>query len=96
VQLRTSGPADQRPCADFLYGFKAAPRGRSRRRRGALAFAPAGAPATAAPTPGGWRERRETLGPSLTDSSYRELGRGVPMLPLRNCPRPGRTRQGRL
>jgi len=39
----------------FLYGFKAAPRGRSRRRLGALACAPAGAPATAAPTPVGWR-----------------------------------------
>ncbi len=39
-------------CEDFLYGFKAAPRGRSRRRHGALAFAPAGAPAPAAPTLG--------------------------------------------
>jgi len=42
----------------FLYGFKAAPRGRSRRRHAALASVPAGTPATAAPTPVGWRERR--------------------------------------
>jgi len=38
----------QSACENFLYGFKAAPRGRSRRRLGAHAFAPAGAPATAA------------------------------------------------
>jgi hypothetical protein len=31
-------------CENFLYGFKAAPRGRSRRRQGALAVALAGAP----------------------------------------------------
>jgi hypothetical protein len=31
-------------CEKFLYGFKAAPRGRSRRRRGAQAVALAGAP----------------------------------------------------
>ena len=39
--------------------------------------------------------RRETFGPPLTDSSYRQLSREVSMLPLRNCPRPVRTRQGR-
>ena len=33
-----------RPCENFLYGFKAAPRGRSRRRHGAQAVALAGAP----------------------------------------------------
>ena len=41
-------------------------------------------------------KKRETFGPPLTDSSYREVSRGVSMLPLRNCPRPVRTRQGRL
>jgi len=39
------------------------PPGRPRRRLGAHASAPAGAPATAAPTPVGWRERRSTFGP---------------------------------
>jgi hypothetical protein len=36
--------------------FKAALRGRSRRRRGALAVAPAGGSAPAGPAPVGWRE----------------------------------------
>jgi len=42
--------------------FQGGPPGRSRRRLGAHAFAPAGAPATAAPTPVGWREKRKTPG----------------------------------
>jgi hypothetical protein len=41
---------------NFLYGFKAAWRGRSRRRLGGLAVAPAAAPAPAGQTPVGWRE----------------------------------------
>ena len=48
------GPA----CENFLYGFKAAPRGRSRRHLGALAVTHAAAPATAGPTPVGWREKQ--------------------------------------
>ncbi len=43
-------------CENFLYGYPAAPRGRSRRQHGAHAAALAGALATAAPTPVGWRE----------------------------------------
>ena len=35
-------------------------------------------------------------GPLMTYSSYRAFSRGVCSLPLRNCPRPVRTRQGRL
>ena len=42
--------------------FKAAPWGRSRRRHGAQAVAPAGAPAPAGPTPVGWRERSKNSG----------------------------------
>ena len=88
------------PCENFLYGFKAARWAARAGRHGALAFAPADAPAdapaTAAPTPVGWRERRKTFGPPLTDSSYPKLAGGVSMLPLRNCPRPVRTRQGPL
>ena len=68
--------ADLDTCENFLYVFKAAPRGRSRRRHGAQAVTPAATPATAGPTPVGWRERRETFGPPLTGSSYRELSRG--------------------
>ena len=49
------------PCENFLYGFKAAPRGRTRRRHGAHASASAGARTPAAPTPVGWRERRSTF-----------------------------------
>ena len=44
--------------------------GRSRRRLGALAFAPAGAPATSAPTPGGWRERAGICGPHSTRKDH--------------------------
>jgi hypothetical protein len=40
-------------CENFLYGFQGGPSGRMRRRVGALAYALA----TAAPTPGGWREK---------------------------------------
>ena len=32
----------------------------------------------------------------MTYSSYRAFSHGVSMFPLRNCPRPGRTRQDRL
>ena len=43
-------------CENFLYRFKAAPRGRSRRRLGAQAVAPATAPRRPAKQPVGWRE----------------------------------------
>jgi hypothetical protein len=43
-------------CENFLYYFKAAPRGRSRHRHGARAVALAAALATAGPVPVGWRE----------------------------------------
>ncbi len=39
--------ADLDTCENFLYVFKAAPRGRSRRRHGARAVTPAATPATA-------------------------------------------------
>jgi hypothetical protein len=57
--------------------FQGGPPGRSRRRLGALAFAPAGAPATAAPTPVGWREKHEKPG-RLTYSKFHACWRGVP------------------
>jgi hypothetical protein len=50
--------------------------GRSRRRHGAHAYAPAGAPASAAPTPGGWREKHEAVGPLSTDRSFQEFSGG--------------------
>src|SRR5437870_5037397 len=46
--------------------FQGGPPGRTRRRLGALAFAPAAAPATAGPAPVGWRYKRKTLGPRST------------------------------
>ena len=46
------------PCENFLYGFKAAPRGRSRRRLGRLSQAPAPLPPGWPLTPVGWRERQ--------------------------------------
>jgi len=74
-------------CENFLYGFKAALRGRSRRRLGGLASTPAAAPAPAALTPAGWRERRRSLragirrvvtgsGPDLTREPSRRLPSG--------------------
>lgn len=44
-----------RVCENFLYRFKAAPRGRLRRRHGRRSRAPADAPARLASTPVGWR-----------------------------------------
>ena len=52
----------QETCENFLYNLQGGPPGRTRRRHGAHAATPAGAPATAAPTPGSWREKYETLG----------------------------------
>lgn len=43
-------------CENFLYGFKAAPRGRSRRRLGRLVVAPAYGSRSSRSRPGGWRE----------------------------------------
>jgi hypothetical protein len=45
-------------CENFLYGFKAAPRGRSRRQLGRLSQAPAPLPPGWPLTPAGWRESR--------------------------------------
>ena len=53
--------------------FQGGPPGRPRRRHGAHASAPADAPATAAPTPVGWRGKRRPLGPHSTRKSR---GRG--------------------
>ncbi len=61
-------------CENFLYGFQGGPPGRSRRRHGALAFAPADAPATAAPTPVGWRESEDASGPQSTEK-FQDRGR---------------------
>src|SRR5271166_1637260 len=43
------------PCENFLYGIQGGPPGRSHRQLGAHAYAPA----TAAPTPVGWRENAQ-------------------------------------
>jgi len=83
----------QPACENFLYGFKAA-------RRAARAAAaarspplPLDAPAAAAPTPVGWREKREVGPPGY--SKFHGCRRAS-LLPLRNCPGPVRTCQGRL
>ena len=80
-QAGQDSPAQVLPrslCENFLYGFKAAPRGRSRRRHSAHASAPAGAPATAAPTPVGWREGQETFGAAVDRQRLPEVRpRGV-------------------
>jgi len=73
-------------CENFLYGFQGGPPGRSRRRHGAHAYAPAGAPATAALTPGGWRESIRLAGRYQPTAVSRSSTAGVSMLPLRNCP----------
>ena len=49
-------------CNELSVRLQGGPAGRSRRRHGAHAGAPANAPTPAAPTPVGWRERRKTLG----------------------------------
>jgi len=56
------------------------PPGRSRRRHGALAYAPAGALAPAAPTPVVWREKRER-GP-LNIQQVSSAPTGTSLLPL--------------
>jgi hypothetical protein len=58
-----------RLCENFLYRFKAAPQGRSRRRLGGLAYAPADAFASAGLTPVGWRETTNSRPPWVTRSS---------------------------
>ncbi len=52
-------------CENFLYYFKAAARGRSRRRHGRHSRAPADAPARLASTPVGWRGNLSRSGPRL-------------------------------
>jgi hypothetical protein len=73
-----------RVCENFLYYFKAAPRGRSRRRLGALAYAPADAPAPAGPAPVGWRGKEELPG-RLWVTRISRVRAGL--LPVRHCPR---------
>jgi len=58
---------------NFCMSFQGGPPGRSRRRHDALAFAPPSSPATAAPTPVGWREAEGSFGPL---SSKRHQSRG--------------------
>jgi hypothetical protein len=74
------------------------PPGRSHRRHGAHASAPAGAPATAAPTPVGWREnmRPRVWPPDIEQSTGFISAAGRPCSRCRDCPGPVRTRQGRL
>src|SRR5271166_7016642 len=63
--------------------FQGGPPDRSRRRLGALACAPAGAPATAAPTPVGWREKH----PKLLGRHKRHVSQyRLILLPLRHYP----------
>jgi len=80
-------------CENFLYGFKAA-RGAARAAASAASSGtPLGLRAGRGPTPVGWREKIETG--RLKLGSFIGAGRASP-LPLRNCPRPVRTRQARL
>ena len=50
-------------CENFLYVFKAAPRGRTRRRHGGRPALPLELPCRTAPTPVGWREDHNHEGP---------------------------------
>ena len=54
---------------NFLYRFKAAPRGRSRRRHGGAAGLPLTLPLRPAPTPVGWREKRTSVGAATARQS---------------------------
>jgi len=64
--------------------------GRSRRRHGALTYAPPGALATAAPTPVGWRESKD-LRAALKCQSHGLSSGTVSMLPLSVLSGSGRT-----
>ena len=64
----------------FLYGFQGGPTGRSRRRLGAQAVTHAATPATAGPTPVGWREK--TWDPGRLTYSEFHLCRWASLLPL--------------
>jgi hypothetical protein len=57
-EIATIDAAGPMSCDDILCSFRAARPGRSRRQLGAHAYAPA----TAAPTPVGWREKQITPG----------------------------------
>ena len=82
------------PCENFLYGLQGGPPGRSRRRHGALAFAPADAPRYGGANAGGWREMRRD-GPLDIQQVSSVQVRG-PCSRCRDCPGPIRTCQGRL
>jgi hypothetical protein len=83
------------PCENFLYGFKAA-------RRAARAAATARTPPLPLALPLRRRQRRsagakaQTLRAAIDLQQLPRLSSGVSMLPLADCPGPGRTRQGRL
>jgi hypothetical protein len=70
-------------CEPLSVRFQGGPPGRSRRRRGAHAYAPADAPAAAAPNAGRLARKHETLGPPFGYNSYRDSAAGCP------CPRCG-------
>ena len=90
--LARSGPLW--PCENCTSSRRARRVARAPARR--VRLAPAGAPATAAPTPGSWRERHGAVGPLLTYGSYQGFTARVSMLALQDCPGKGRTRQSRL
>jgi hypothetical protein len=77
--------------------FKAARRAARAGRHGALAYAPACAPAAAAPTPGGWREAEDPWAAiNVQQALWVSRGQWMSMLPLAILSGAGRTRQGRL
>jgi hypothetical protein len=74
-----TGPTDRpEPCEKFLYVFKAARRAARAAATARTPPLPPTLPRRRAPTPVGWRERRETFGPPLTDRHHRD--------PAAECP----------
>jgi hypothetical protein len=68
-QHTLTAPILNQTCDKFLYGFKAAPRGRSRRRLGGMVALPLPLTRSRPKTPVGWRE--ETLtGAAITRGSH--------------------------
>ena len=73
-----SGAAHRGLCENFLYGFKAAPRGRTRRRHGGLVVAHADAPAPPGPDAGrlARKARRGAPEPRGSHGAAADLTRG--------------------